>query len=146
MRYILIGISVVLAIIFFSSGFTMKQTEPVVDSAFKIGGIPLEIELADTKAKHILGLAGRESLPENAGMLFVYDSPGNPGIWMKDMNFSIDIIWLNEDREVVEITRDVSPDTYPTVFHSQAQIQYILEVNAGWAAEHKIELNAHISL
>ena len=79
-------------------------------------------------------------------MFFIYKQPGNPGIWMKDMNFAIDIIWVDTNKKVVEITRDVSPNTYPAVFHSQELIQYIVEVNAGWAEKNNITIGEQIAL
>tara|TARA_Y100000310_G_scaffold126679_1_gene125595 strand:+ start:222 stop:662 length:441 start_codon:yes stop_codon:yes gene_type:complete len=146
MRYVLIGISVVFSIIFLFSVFTMEIEEPILSPILKIGDASLAIEIADMRDQQILGLSGRESLPENAGMLFVYASAGNPGIWMKNMNFAIDIIWIDKDRKVVQLTENVSPDTYPTIFRSDDPILYILEVNAGWVEANNIKVGDRIVL
>tara|TARA_B100001971_G_C17667441_1_gene275826 strand:+ start:22 stop:462 length:441 start_codon:yes stop_codon:yes gene_type:complete len=146
MRYVLIGIGALFAVIFLFSVFTMDQEESNSSPTLKIGDASLEIEIVDMIDQQILGLSGRESLPENAGMLFVYNSSGNPGIWTKNMNFAIDIIWIDKDREVLEITSNVSPDTYPTIFRSQDPILYILEVNAGWSETNNINVGDNIVL
>ena len=146
MRYVLIGIGALFAVIFLFSVFTMDQEESNSSPTLKIGDASLEIEIVDMIDQQILGLSGRESLPENAGMLFVYNSSGNPGIWTKNMNFAIDIIWIDKDREVLEITSNVSPDTYPTIFRSQDPILYILEVNAGWSERNNINVGDNIVL
>ena len=65
-------------------------------SIVNIVGKTLQVDLALTDEEKARGLSGRESLDEDEGMLFVFDVPGNYGFWMKDMNFAIDIIWLNE--------------------------------------------------
>ena len=95
-----------------------------------IGNRALRVEVADTDAKRTLGLSGRESLKEG-GMLFVFDTPGNYGFWMKDMRFPIDIIWLDESYHVVDIARNVGPDTFPHIFYPPYPVKYVLETNPG---------------
>ena len=59
---------------------------------------------------------------------------------MKDMDFSIDIIWLDRDRRVVHIEKNVSPNTYPDVFRSNVAAKYVLEVYSGQAGARGIGL------
>ena len=103
-----------------------------------INGHRLNLEVMRTQEEQIWGLSGRESLNENAGMLFVYEEPVVPSFWMKDMNFSIDIIWIGSDRKIVDITENIAPETYPNTFRPKAPIQYVLEVNAGWALDRNV--------
>jgi uncharacterized membrane protein (UPF0127 family) len=92
------------------------------------------VEVADTDATRSRGLSGRPSIGQHQAMLFIYDQPGMRCFWMKDMRFSIDMVWLNPDKKVVNIERDISPATYPTNFcHNNAQ--YIVELAAGTAAQ-----------
>ena len=83
-----------------------------------VNGVALDVEIADTRERQIQGLSGRESLGENSGMLFVYEEPGLPGIWMKDMNFPIDIVWITSEKRIVSTSKDIDPSTYPTTFKS----------------------------
>ncbi len=89
--------------------------------------------IADTDASREQGLSGHAPLPANAGMLFVFDTPGQYGFWMKDMNFSLDMVWINADKTVAGVTKDLSPDTYPSIFMPPNPIQYVLEIDAGSA-------------
>ena len=56
------------------------------------------------------------------------------------MKFSIDIIWIGEGMEVVDITRNISPDSFPQQFKSKLPSKYVLEVNAGWAESRDVEI------
>jgi uncharacterized protein len=83
-------------------------------------------------------------LGENKGMLFVFEKPGIHGFWMKDMNFAIDIVWIGQDKRVVQIMEHIAPETFPKVFSPREPIQYVLEVNAGWARKSNIQLGDRI--
>ena len=105
----------------------------------KLDNLKFKIEIADTPEERIKGLSGRESFDENTGLLFIHDEPGIYGIWMKDMNFPIDVIWLDENYYIVDIASDVQPDSFPEVFEPGVPALYILEVNAGFARRNGIE-------
>ncbi|HEY4510000.1 MAG TPA: DUF192 domain-containing protein [Candidatus Paceibacterota bacterium] len=105
-----------------------------------INGHMLELEIMRTPGEQARGLSGRESREENAGMLFVYETLVTPGFWMKEMNFSIDIIWIDADKRVVDISENLAPETFPELFHPRSPVQYVLEVNAGWADAHNISI------
>lgn len=100
----------------------------------RINGKIINVEISDTLEKQEKGLSGRQSMPENQGMLFVFDRPDFYSFWMKDMNFSLDFIWIRGD-EVVEITRNVKPEDYkpPKSLVPKNKIDKVLEFNAGMA-------------
>lgn len=91
----------------------------------------LVAELAILESDQAQGLSGRDCLSQGRGMLFVYDSPDRRCFWMKDMMFSIDMVWLDEDRRIVDIDHEVNPDTYPDKTFCKDNIQYVLEVSGG---------------
>ena len=74
----------------------------------------------------------------NEGMLFVFDEQAIQSFWMKDMQFPLDILWIDENKTVVGIERNVSPDTFPQTFSSSQPVVYVLEVNAGWTEMHQV--------
>lgn len=79
------------------------------------------------------GLMYRESMPEDQGMLFIFDQPGEYVFWMKNMTFPIDIVWLDEEKRVVHTELDVPPclkDPCP-LYAPQAKALYVLEIAAG---------------
>ena len=109
-----------------------KEISSIEQTVFLITDIgKMALEIADTEGKRIRGLSGREYLADGTGMLFLFPSSGFYGFWMKDMNFSIDILWIDEDFKIVHIEREVHPDTYPKSFTSQEPAKYVLELNAG---------------
>lgn len=119
------------AFIFLASkyGFGLNGSEAV---EVTLKGERFTVEVADTPAEHMQGLSGRNSLADNGGMFFIFDKPDTYGFWMKDMKFSIDIIWINGD-EVVYVTRDLNPNSYPSIFSSPSPADKVLEVKAGTA-------------
>jgi len=118
---------------------------------------PVFIEIADTPETRRLGLSGRESLPSTHGLLLVFDTLQPHGIWMKDMLFPIDIIWIaptsmdsssgeGEALRIVDVEYDVSPDSFPTVFYPDQSSLYVLEVNAGFAESHNFDVGDVVQL
>ncbi len=105
-----------------------------------INGTQLQLEIATMSQERARGLCCRESLAPTAGMLFVYDKPGDYRFWMKDTLIPLDMIWLGANKKVVHIEHNIRPESYPATFGSPVAAQYILETNAGWAAQHNITL------
>lgn len=105
-----------------------------------IGETAVTLDIAKTEEERIQGLSGVKSMPKNHGMLFVFDESGEHGIWMKDMNFALDIIWLNEYSEVIYIERNATPESFPKVFGSKKMSRYVLEFNAGFASRNSIKV------
>jgi uncharacterized membrane protein (UPF0127 family) len=98
----------------------------------------VQLAVADTPEQRRRGLSGYNFLDDNEGMLFAYDQPGNYGFWMKDMDFPIDIIWLDGDNEVVTLKRDVSPASFPNTFYPTELAKNVIEVASGEARQLKV--------
>lgn len=99
------------------------------------------VEVADTFASRQLGLMNRPSLPQDAGMLFIFDTPGSYGFWMKNTLIPLDIIWMDETFVVVD-TATMTPctaDPCPNYNHSW-QAMYALEINAGLIDKYVIKV------
>lgn len=107
-----------------------------------VGGVVLTVELALTGQEQQRGLSGRNSLPSNQGMLFVFDHQDNWSFWMYDMKFPLDIIWFDSSRRAVYLEPNLPPCTQMNcpVITPDLQAMYVLEVNAGFAAAHHITL------
>jgi len=105
-----------------------------------IGETALKVEIVDTLQERAKGLSGRDNLKQKEGLFFVFEEDDYHGIWMKDMNFSIDIIWLDSTMQIVDYKENASPDSYPKVFKPQKKSRYVLEVPAGFFSENNLKL------
>lgn len=99
-----------------------------------VGDKTISAEVANTDQERAQGLSGRESLGAETGLIFVFDTPGKYGFWMKNMKFPIDIVWIDETLQVVGVERLINPDTYPAQFFPPSDIKYALELTAGEAS------------
>ncbi len=104
-----------------------------------IGGGSWPVELAVTAEQQTQGLSGRAELAAGSGMLFVWAGESRRSFWMPDMNFPLDLVWIDGDCAVVAITRDAPPQR-PGQSRAELPryvvegVQYVLEINAGEAA------------
>ncbi|MCA9332031.1 DUF192 domain-containing protein [Candidatus Saccharibacteria bacterium] len=91
----------------------------------------VQLEKAASNSARTLGLSGRASMDRNKGMLFDFATSGEYCMWMKDMHFDLDMIWLNDQYEIVHMIEGVTPDTYPKSFCGPASARYVVELNSG---------------
>ena len=109
----------------------------------------MAVELADTAVKRAQGLSGRDSLPENRGMLFIFPEETLPTFWMKDMKFSLDFIWVRGAKVVTLHPNVPSPEATATdlaLYSPSEPIHFVLEVNAGFIAKHHIAVGDSIRI
>jgi uncharacterized membrane protein (UPF0127 family) len=106
----------------------------------------LKLTLAKTVKDREQGLSDKMSLGQDEGMLFIFDSPGRYGFWMKNMLFPIDMIWLDQDAVVVSIDSDVTPDSYPNIYYPKSDALYVLETNAGLSKRWGLEVGHKLNL
>lgn len=99
-----------------------------------INGHIVMLELAITEKQKEKGLGERNSLPENSGMLFVYQQRDRYGFWMKGMRFPLDYIWI-DGNVVVDLSPNIPPPATetdaPVALSPNAPVNKVLEVNAG---------------
>ncbi len=96
-----------------------------------VNGKTIAVEIADTPTERSLGLSGRDLLKPGHGLLFVFDESGYYNFWMKEMNFAIDIIWLDENLNIVDTKLSATPASYPEIFTPKNKAKYVLETNPG---------------
>lgn len=136
---IIIGIVVIAGLIIFGKSGSKAESKSV-----SINGTAVTVDVAETSQEQEKGLGGRGDLDSDAGMLFVYGKPVQPSFWMKGMHFPIDIIWIKDGKVVGMEEKVPAPGDYylesglPKYKPSEA-IDRVLEVNAGWAKEHKVK-------
>ncbi len=112
-----------------------------------VGNTEVKAEIADTPLKQAKGLMFRKSLPQNDGMLFVFDKEDYYGFWMMNTSIPLDIIWINKDMEIVHIEKSVQPcGILCPVYKPKEKARYVLEVNAGFVDKNKVEVGHFIEL
>ncbi|MFQ5802007.1 MAG: DUF192 domain-containing protein [Candidatus Methylomirabilales bacterium] len=110
--------------------------------------VAVTVEVARTEAEKVRGLSGRQALPAGRGMLFVYEGPTRPVIWMRGMRFPLDILWIRDGR-VVDLVRGAEPPApgeEPQVFAPRQEAQYVLEVSAGFVERYGIVLDEPVRI
>lgn len=103
-------------------------------------GTVINVSVADTPAERSQGLSKRELLRDDEGMIFVFDTIDRHPIWMKDMYFPLDIIWLDENFRIVDIVANASVASYPNNFVPRASAGFVIEVNAGFTTRNNIKI------
>jgi hypothetical protein len=106
-------------------------------------GAIIQAEIADTPLKRATGLMYRDHLDKNRGMLFVFGQPQAWGFWMKNTRIPLDMIWLNAQKRVIHIERQVpictkTDDSCPLYKPNTDDAVYVLEIAAGLAEAYKI--------
>jgi uncharacterized membrane protein (UPF0127 family) len=92
----------------------------------EIGDKEYNVEVARTEEEKIKGLQEKESLGENEGMLFIYDEPQELAFWMKDTAIPLDIVFIDEDGEVISVQQG---QPYDETLLEEDGVMYVLEVN-----------------
>lgn len=110
----------------------------------EVGKARLLVEIAASPLAQAKGLSGRESLADDAGMLFVHDELRLPTYWMKGMRYDLDLIWIT--RGVVrEVTLEVPAEDAEVAdrdllrYSSSQPVDQVLEVRAGWVKRHGVK-------
>lgn len=128
-------ILVILLIVWRLSAFSFDFNLPFISpKTAAINGSEIKLLIADDEKSRMVGLSNRRSLKEDTGMLFVFEEKDTYGFWMKNMNFPLDIIYLDGNK-VVDIKKNVQPadenNPNPEVYTPKAPADKVLEVVAG---------------
>ena len=104
-------------------------------------GEEIPVEVADTLKKRSLGLGKRTSLKKGWGMLFVFEKRKPHRFWMKDMQFPLDIIWLDNHRivHIIHNAKPVNSRGEPEIMTSPVPVNFVLEIAAGRAAKLRLK-------
>lgn len=123
---------------------TVAQTPDRGRTLLELNDTVLEVEVVNTAASITQGLSGRSEIGAD-GMLFVFSQPMMPRFWMKEMQFPLDLIWINQGK-IVDITENVPApepgtklDDLPT-YAPAAPVDWVLEVPAGIAAQYELQV------
>ena len=146
------------AVIVGAAGLLSLPSESKLESVefpmgtIKVDDVALQVQIADTEPRRIRGLMFQNQLPYDQGMIFVFERSGLHSIWMLNMQFSLDMIWFDQDGKVVHIEKDVPPcKTALEIASCQSVIPedeavYVLEVTSGFIDQNNITKDSVLSI
>lgn len=104
------------------------------------------VEIVKTVVERERGLMFRESLNSNSGMLFVFDRVGIYNFWMKNTLIPLDIIWIDENMNVVYLKENTVPCKVENceIYIPEKEALYVLEINAGEAEKNMIKIGDEV--
>lgn len=139
-RYLIAVTIILIAAVIMSVFLTLSAPRLMV----RLGDGVFRTTLAISPQERERGLSGKTKLDSGEAMMLVFDSDERWGIWMKDMNFPLDIIWLDSDKKVVYIVKNAMPDSYPAeTFEPREAARYVVEVPAGSVDEKRIRVGSY---
>ncbi len=118
----------------------------------KVDDTVLEVQIADTEPRRVRGLMFQEQLPYDQGMIFVFNESGVYSLWMLNMQFSLDMIWFDEDGDIVHIEKNIPPCKTPTQIMAcqsiipSGEAKYILEVTSGFIDKFNITKDSKLGI
>lgn len=115
----------------------------------ELAGRRYQVEIADDDAERARGLMFRDAMAGNRGMLFVHEHEEPQAYWMKNTRIALDILYFDTALRLVSQQRDVPPCTLGNrcpAYPSAAPARYVLELNAGQAAELDLRDGAQLRL
>lgn len=137
---------IILLLIIFLSGClpAPKQYQHLVMPQGEI----LKVKLAITASEKSKGLSLIEEMENYEGMLFVFSQPIQAKFWMKEMKFPLDIVYLNNEMQVLEIHENLAPcsEQCPHIVSATDNVRYVLEMEAGRTSELNLQVNQKIEL
>ena len=125
-------------------GQQKEQNQTILVS---VGGENLSATLSTTPESQSKGLAIKDSIEQNEGMLFIFKSPQKYSFWMKDMKFPIDILWIDSSGKIVHIEKNLQPCVFllpcPSYFPPDDSL-YVLEVISNFTNKFDINIGDQV--
>jgi len=137
---------VLIAVVFLAVLIVFANTPHKKTLNARLGGEALLLEVADTDALRARGLSGHEPLAKGEGMLFVFSKSNQYGFWMKDMLFPLDILWFDANYQIVDVWEHADPSSYPKTVAPRVPAQFVLEMPAGFFADHHLKVGNIIEI
>jgi uncharacterized membrane protein (UPF0127 family) len=106
--------------------------------------VQIDIEIADTPHELATGLMRRRSMPNAAGMLFIFDRSQLLFFWMKDTYIPLDIIFVDENMRIVNVKKNARPLSEKLI-PSIRDAMYVVEVSAGFCDKYGIKIGDNLS-
>ena len=126
--------------------FNRPEQTKVIHVSFPNNHV-IKAEVADTPEKLLFGLAFRDHIPVDEGMLYIFDESSAHQVWTKEFRVPVDIIWVDESKKIVFVVESASPcsgDPCPWYGPPPQNARYVLETNDGFVKNSNIELGMQL--
>lgn len=126
--------------------FTNQKDADTIIVTFP-NGKQIATEVANTPEKLLFGLAFREGLPPDAGMLYIFDTSDRHRLWTKAYRIPVDMIWVDESHRVVHLVEDAPPcsqDPCPLYGPPPETARYIIQTAAGFIRQERVAPGAEL--
>lgn len=110
------------------------------------GSVPLSLEIAETPETQTQGLMWRTNMPENSGMLFVFENEQPRTFWMQNTLISLDIIYLDQNFEVVDIHMNTKTNQTQETYTSMRPSRFVVELNGGKSDKEGIKIGDRLQI
>jgi uncharacterized protein len=124
--------------------YNIAKSNSLVCMQVSQNGSCILLETVSSPQDTTKGLGGRDSIPKGTGMLFYFGKEYKHCIWMKDMKFSLDILWIDKNKKIVKLMERVNPESFPKSFCPDQDVKWVVELNAGEAATYGIFLGQQL--
>lgn len=145
----LVGL-IVIFIVFGGVRSLFPQPAVLSKTKIQIGKASFDVEVAKTSQERATGLGGRQSLSDAEGMLFVFEKDDRFSFWMKNTLIPLDIIWIDKDKKIADITNSAEPeagkpDSQLRIYKPAVPVRYVLEVKGGIARQKDIRIGEQVN-
>ena len=143
--FIIVGVLIfVTALAFLNYNYPDKKTPQAV-----INNHIFNLEIVKTGKEREIGLAKYKNIPQNFGMLFLFEKPDFHSFWMKNMKFPIDIIFIRNNR-IVTIFKNAAPlksnNEFIPIYRTQKISDTVLEINAGLSNKYNFKTGDFVKI
>ena len=129
-RFSIPWLAAIVALVAFGLAHAQKPQTSLPRTALSIGMYRIDAQVATTSEQHAIGLMFRTDMPQNEGMLFVFERPTQQCFWMKNTLIPLTAAFVADDGTIVNL-EDMQPQT--TQSHcSSKPVRFVLEMNQGW--------------
>lgn len=130
----------VLLALFFLFSRSTGDTAPSISFTTKasLRDVPLFLGVARNDKEREMGLSYQKELAFNQGLLFLFEDTMPHSIWMKRMNFPIDVLWLSDTGTILYVKEAFSPDSYPEIVSPNVPASMVLELSSGFVRRYQI--------
>ncbi|MCK4757535.1 MAG: DUF192 domain-containing protein [Thermoplasmata archaeon] len=113
--------------------------------------IEIKCEVASTPEERLIGLMGVAHLPEDEGMVFVFEETKTVEFWMKNVEIPLDIVFIDVNMTIINITEanvesNVTPESEMARYPSGGPVKYVVEFNRGICSSNGIMIGSQVNI